>query len=184
MSSAILSLNAGSSSLKFALFDTAGSLTVTVRGEIEDLDSAPHFTAHDAAGKVLAEQRLAAGFDGALHALLDFTDHHLGHDGLAAVGHRIVHGGAVHIAPEIVTPALLTALDALTPLDPLHMPDNLAPVRAIATARPGLPQVACFDTAFHHTMPPVATRFALPQARRVCGGTAFTACLTSISRAA
>jgi acetate kinase len=75
-----------------------------------------------------------------------------------------VHGGADHIAPELITPALLTALEALTPLDPLHMPDNLAPMRAVAAARPGLKQVACFDTAFHHTIPPLAARFALPRA--------------------
>jgi acetate kinase len=120
--------------------------------------------AHDAGGKVLVERRIAGGFDPALHALLDFADAHLGRDGLAAVGHRVVHGGADHIAPEVITPALLTALQALTPLDPLHMPDNLAPMRAVAAARPGLRQVACFDTAFHHTMPPVATRLALPRA--------------------
>jgi acetate kinase len=98
-----------------------------------------------------------------LDALLAFAEGHLGRDGLAAVGHRVVDGGGDHIAPELITPALLTALEALTPLDPLHMPDNLAPMRALAAARPTLPQVACFDTAFHHTLPPVARRFALPR---------------------
>jgi acetate kinase len=165
MKGSILSLNAGSSSVKFALFDAANHLAATVRGEIEDLDSTPHLTARDAAGKVLAEKRMPAeGFELALHTLLDFADAHLGHDGLTAVGHRVVHGGADHIAPELVTPALLTALEALTPLDPLHMPDILAQLRAVTAARPALMQVACFDTAFHHTMPPVAERFALPWA--------------------
>jgi acetate kinase len=93
---------------------------------------------------------------------LDFIDNHLGRDGLTAVGHRIVHGGADHVVPELITPALLTALRALIPLDPLHMPDNLAPISAVAAARPALRQVACFDTAFHHTMPSVAKRLALP----------------------
>jgi acetate kinase len=83
---------------------------------------------------------------------------------LEAVGHRVVHGGADHIAPALVTPALMEALEALKPLDPLHMEANLAPIRAIAAARPNLPQVVCFDTAFHHTMPPVARRVALPRA--------------------
>jgi acetate kinase len=156
-------VNAGSSSIKFALFDTAANLAPTVRGEIEDLSAEPRLIARDAAGQVLIDKTLAAGFDLALHTLLDFADAHLGRDGLAAVGHRIVHGGADHIAPEPVTPALLAALEALTPLDPLHMPANLAPMRAVASARPRLAQVACFDTAFHHTMPAVATRIALPR---------------------
>jgi acetate kinase len=80
-----------------------------------------------------------------------------------------VHGGADHIAPEMITPALVALLETLTPLDPLHMPDNLAPMRAVTAARPRLAQVACFDTAFHHTMPPVAARFALPRALETKG---------------
>lgn len=173
MAGSILTLNAGSSSVKFALFHTAtgaeaAAPQATVRGEIENLDAAPHLLARDAGGVVLAEKRWPAGsvpsFATVLDALLAFTDAHLGRDGLAAVGHRVVHGGADHIAPELITSALLAALEALTPLDPLHMPDNLAPMHAVAAARPALPQVACFDTAFHHTMPPVAARFALPRA--------------------
>ena len=173
MKGSILTLNAGSSSVKFAVFDGA-TLKDMVRGEIEDLDeAAPHMIARDAAGAVLAERRWKTTgehpFATALDALLEFADAHLGHDGLAAAGHRIVHGGADHIAPEKVTPALLNALEALTPLDPLHMPLNLAPIRAIAAARPALAQVACFDTAFHHTMPPVATQFALPRELAAAG---------------
>ncbi len=91
--------------MKFALFDTATGLKATVRGEIEDLDEAPHLLARDAAGTVLAEKRWPAGttlpFTVALDTLLDFADAHLGRDGLAAVGHRVVHGGADHIAPEV-----------------------------------------------------------------------------------
>ena len=176
--------------MKFALFDTAAELKTAVRGEIEDLDAAPHMLARDAGGVVLFEKRWPAGaapsFATILDALLAFADAHLGRDGLAAVGHRVVHGGAAHIAPELITPALLAALEALTPLDPLHMPDNLAPMRAVGTARPALPQVACFDTAFHHTLPPVARRFALPRAVSTWAyaATAFTACPTSTSPAA
>jgi acetate kinase len=164
MKGSILTLNAGSSSIKFALFDTAADLTETLRGEIENLQSEPHFKVRDAAGQVLLDKRLPAGFELALHSLLDFADAHLGSDGLAAVGHRVVHGGADHIEPEVITPELLHALEALTPLDPLHMPDNLAPIRAVTAARQALTQVACFDTAFHHTMPAVATQIALPRA--------------------
>ena len=166
MKGSILCLNAGSSSLKFALFDANANAEskAAVRGAIEDLNAAPRMTAHDASGHLLFEKRSPAGFDLALHALLDFAEAHLGRDGLAAVGHRIVHGGGDHIAPEVITPSLLTTLEALTPLDPLHMPDNLGPIRVVAKARPAIAQVACFDTAFHSTMPPLARRFALPRA--------------------
>ena len=163
MKGSILSLNAGSSSIKFALFDAGDNLRPTVRGEIENLNSEPHMVARNAVGSLLIEKRLEPNFALVLHTLLAFIDANLGREGLTAVGHRVVHGGADHIAPEVITSSLLTALEALTPLDPLHMPDNLAPIRAIASVRPKLAQVACFDTAFHHTMPAVATRFALPR---------------------
>jgi acetate kinase len=187
MKGSILSLNAGSSSMKSALFNATDPVTATVRGEIEDLDSNPHMTARDAAGTVLAEKRLSSGSDLALHALLDFADEHLGCGGLAAVGNRIVHGGADHAEPELITPVLLTALKALTPLDPLHMADNLAPISAVAAARPALMQVACFDTAFHHTMPLVAKRHCHVNFRRASGswlrsyGTHHTAYRTHVS---
>ena len=164
----ILTINAGSSSLKFALFHAGANLAEITRGEIENLNSEPHFTARDIAGATLAEQHWHGGtahtFATALAALLAFADAHCGEGGLKAVGHRVVHGGAGHIAPALVTPSVLADLRLLTKLDPLHMPHNLAPMQAIAASHPGLPQVACFDTAFHHTLPPVARSFALPRA--------------------
>jgi len=163
---AILTLNAGSSSLKFAVFGTASALRRTAHGEVEKLDATPHLRGYDAAGALLADHDLPPGkagrFAAALHAVLGFTDAHLGPGELMAVGHRVVHGGADHIGPELITAALIDSLRGLTKLDPLHMENNLAPMQAVATARPALPQVACFDTAFHHTMPPVATLCALP----------------------
>ncbi len=172
MTGSILTLNAGSSSLKFALFN-AGSPVATARGEIEDTGAAPHLLAHDAEGGVLAEQRWPAGlpdpFAVALEALMTFALAHLGPDGLGAVGHRVVHGGADHVAPARVTPRLLAALAALVPLDPLHLPHNIAPIRALCASRPALPQVVCFDTAFHHTLPPVAQALALPRALMAAG---------------
>jgi acetate kinase len=160
----ILTLNAGSSSIKFALFD--GGTEAIVQGEIEKLAEAPHLHAADADGAILIDRRWPETPDFAtlLETLLTFVEGHLGQGVLAAVGHRIVHGGAGHIRPALITPAVLAELTALTPLDPLHMPLNLAPIHAVATARPALPQVACFDTAFHHTLPPVAQAFALPRA--------------------
>jgi acetate kinase len=168
MTGSILTVNAGSSSIKFALFDARGELRETVRGEIEALAGAPHLHAHDMRGAVLAEKRWPTGetpsFPELLHELLAFTDAHLGGDGLVAVGHRVVHGGPNHIRPALVTPAVMAELTALTPLDPLHIPLNLTPIDTIMRARPSLPQVACFDTAFHHTLPPVAKLYALPRA--------------------
>lgn len=167
MPGAILTLNAGSSSVKYAMFDPAKGLTATARGEIEGLRDTPHFVARDGSGQVLAERHWPRGaalpFSSALDVLLDFATGHAGPAGIVAAGHRIVHGGATHIAPERVTPALIEALEKLTLLDPLHMPGNLAPLHALIAARPDLPQVVCFDTAFHHTIPAVAQRFALPR---------------------
>lgn len=170
MADAVLTLNAGSSSIKFSLFEVHGeaspSLRMVSRGEIEGIGSAPHFVVRDLAGAILAERRWPdpnQAFASLLEAAIDWAEGHLGADRLIAVGHRVVHGGANHYWPERVTAALLDALDRLTPLAPLHEPHNIEPIRAIAASRPNLPQVACFDTAFHHTMPKVATRFALPR---------------------
>ena len=169
MTDAVLALNAGSSSLKFALFRNNGNgeIVPVAKGEIEGTGTAPHFVARDAKGATLTEKRWPDGanatFESLLGELLGWVDHHLGDDRLIAVGHRVVHGGREYTAPVRLTDDILTALDELTPLAPLHQPHSLAPMRAITALRPGLPQIACFDTAFHHTMPVVATRFALPR---------------------
>lgn len=170
MVDAVLTLNAGSSSIKFSLFEVDGTASRAPRlashGEIEGIGSAPHFVVRDLSGAILAEQRWPdshQAFPSLLEAVIGWAEGHLGADRLIAVGHRVVHGGPDHCRPERATAALLDALDRLTPLAPLHEPHNIAPIRAIAAARPNLLQVACFDTAFHHTMPKVATRFALPR---------------------
>jgi acetate kinase len=168
MADAILTLNAGSSSIKFSLFEIEhpNLLKLTSHGVTETVGSEQHFLAKDPAGKVLTEQRWTPKdqhFQPILEHMIAWTETHLGGDCLVAIGHRVVHGGPKHDRPERVTPALLDALDRLTPLAPLHEPHNIAPIRALAIARPNLPQVACFDTAFHHGMPKIATRFALPR---------------------
>ncbi len=169
----ILTLNAGSSSLKFAIFTIGTEASVSVRGEIETLDEGAHLVARDSSGSLLVDRRWQVSMTGngtaILNALLDFAYEHVGSDGLAAVGHRIVHGGEDHVGPALVTPTLLTTLEALIPLDPLHMPLNLAPIRAIADAHPRLAQVVSFDTAFHRTMPVEARSFALPRDLRAAG---------------
>lgn len=165
MPNAILALNAGSSSIKFGLFEI-GRQGPIARGEIEGIGTAPHFIARDDRGAVIGERRwpeASVDHEALLGGLLEWVDAHLGADTLVAVGHRVVHGGRDFTGPVLLDDKVLAALDLLTPLAPLHQPHSLSPVRAIMAVRPGLPQVACFDTSFHHTLPAVATRFALPR---------------------
>ena len=161
----LLVLNAGSSSLKFSLFaEQEDALLLRQHGRVEELLGESRLVATDAAGVRVEDRAFGAplGHGGATALLLArFLDH----DGIAlrAVGHRVVHGGSHHAAPVRVDAAVLADLDALVPLAPLHQPHNLAPMREIAARHPGLPQVACFDTAFHRTQPDLAQRYALPE---------------------
>ena len=169
MTDAILVLNAGSSSIKFSLFaEWRGQLAFAAGGQVEGIYTAPHFVAKDAAGKPAAEKRWEAGatlgHDGALAHIIDWLKAaHGAEHRLAAVGHRVVHGGTDYAAPVRVDAGVVAKLERLVPLAPLHQPHNLAPIRAMLDRAPELPQVACFDTAFHRTNPPVAQMFALPK---------------------
>lgn len=168
MPEAVLTLNAGSSSIKFSLFevDARAGLRLTTHGEVESIESAPHFIAKEQSGAMLAEYswpNTDQPYEMLLKKVLEWIEAHLGEDKLIGVGHRVVHGGSDHYRPARVTKELLAELDQLAPLAPLHQPHNLAAIRAIAAVRPSLPQVACFDTAFHHDMARVVTRFALPR---------------------
>ncbi|WP_135465685.1 acetate/propionate family kinase [Crenalkalicoccus roseus] len=157
-------VNAGSSSLKFALYEGERRL---LSGQVEGIGTRPAARARDAAGAPLdppLPDPPPANPAEAAEALLPWLRRHLGGRPLAALGHRVVHGGPRHARPVRVTPALLAELEALVPLAPLHEPHNLAPIRAVLARDPGLAQVACFDTAFHRTMPAVAQAFALPHA--------------------
>lgn len=160
----VLVLNAGSSSLKFALYDGArGTPAVRVRGSVSDIGGAPRFSGRSSDGSVLPELGLSeAGQAEALDWLLDHLAR-TGH-GYDAVGHRVVHGGMDLAAPVRVDAQVLAALEALVPLAPLHQPHNLAAIREIALRHPELPQVACFDTAFHRSHAEVEQRYALPDA--------------------
>lgn len=169
MSRALLTLNAGSSSIKCALYalGPAGRSRLEARALLENIDETPLFHARGPDGQTIVQRAWnapEADFGALLEYVVHWAEHHLGKDTLVAVGHRIVHGGTQHVDPERVTPAVLASLEELVPLAPLHLPHNLAPIRVITASRPALPQVACFDTAFHHTLPPVAQRFALPRA--------------------
>ncbi|MEQ6332598.1 acetate/propionate family kinase [Sphingobium sp. MK2] len=169
MSGAVVSINAGSSSIKFALFtlDTDGPRHAAA-GKLEGIGTAPRLVARDADGAVLVDRSWNNGagltHEALLHDLFAWAGDHLPEHEIIAIGHRVVHGGMAFARPLLVDDALLTALDALSPLAPLHQPHNLAAIRAIRALAPALPQVACFDTAFHHDRADSATRFALPRA--------------------
>ena len=169
----ILALNAGSSSLKFALFRRDGSAPqCAFRGELEDVNGAGRLRVHDAGGAALADQAAPDPMhdpDGALGALLDWTDAHLGADALACVGHRIVHGGRNFTQPVMIDDKVMSALETLCPLAPLHQPHNLAGIRAVSRARPELAQTASFDTAFHAGHDATVARFAIPRRFEAAG---------------
>jgi len=158
-------INAGSSSLKFSVY--AGDRRL-LDGQVDGIGVRPAAKARDAEGMALPPPDLGAVPPttpaDALIAIMPWLDDRLGGRRFAALGHRVVHGGPHHAAPCFVTPALLAELDALSPLAPLHQPHNLAPIRAAMDRAPSLPQVACFDTAFHRTIPEVSQVFALPRA--------------------
>lgn len=169
MSNAILVVNAGSSSIKFSVFLEQGdALDLLLGGQIESLYTAPRFKAKDAAGAVVGERQWAQGealgHDGAITYLAGFLRERLGEHRLAAVGHRVVHGGLDYTAPVRLTAEIVGHLERFIPLAPLHQPHNLKPIRLLLANQPQLPQVACFDTAFHRGQPEVAQAFALPPA--------------------
>ena len=167
MEAVILVLNAGSSSLKFSLFaDCPDDPQLRLRGQFEGIGGAAHFIAYDAQGAVLAERRWSEPLDqaGAALQLVEFLRGFHERYQLVAVGHRVVHGGEEFCAPTRVDGAILERLARFNPLAPLHQPHNLAAICAIAERAPQLPQVACFDTAFHRQQPELAQLFALPPA--------------------
>ena len=167
---AVVSLNSGSSSIKFALFTltATGAPELSAGGKIEKIGIEPSLAARRADGTILIERswRDGAALTHAdlLKDLFDWAIDHLEDREVVGIGHRVVHGGVRYAAPRLVDAELLAELDALCPLAPLHQPHNLAAIRTLAALAPGLPQVACFDTAFHHDRPDVAIRLALPRA--------------------
>lgn len=168
-----LVLNAGSSSLKFCVYQrpASGPWGLAARGQIEGLGTAPKFSAKDDAGGVLAKDALpdtVRDAASALESLATWLRGRFGGARVVAVGHRVVHGGAKYTGPVIVTPRVIDELRELIPLAPLHQPYNLAAIEAVAARLPGVPQVACFDTSFHRGQPAVAEVVPLP--REICAG--------------
>lgn len=167
MSRLILTLNAGSSSIKFAIFSASGSSEgrAVAEGKAVNIGSAgTNLAVHDGAGTRLLSRDYAedAGEDLVLQDLLAWIESHFGGT-LAGAGHRVVHGGPRFHAPCRVTADLIGELTKLVPLAPLHQPHNLAPIRVLARDFPALAQFACFDTGFHADNAPLATTFAIPR---------------------
>jgi acetate kinase len=167
MSRCLAVLNAGSSSIKFALYAAPAPDALLFKGKVEQIGGAARMEVSDAAGHPVLEKAWPSeGFDhrAATHEVLEAALRLLDGRSVAGVGHRVVHGGVTYAAPVLVDSKVLSALIALAPLAPLHQPHNLAPIAAIADAAPHMPQVACFDTAFHRDQPALAQMFALPRA--------------------
>ena len=167
MTKAVLALNAGSSSIKFALFEAAGEgdLRLVVKGSVDDTGDAPALSQSDrdeplridpgASGERRLERLFAA--------LFEAVEQRLGGRELVAVGHRIVHGGLAFSEPALIDDGVLAAIEGLTPLASLHQPRGLEPVHELRAMRPELLQVACFDPAFHHHLKPPVSRYAIPR---------------------
>ena len=166
MSECIAVLNAGSSSIKFGLFDTGVDERLLFKGQIEQIGVGPRLSVRDSAGESVAENEWGAkdlDHKSATRIILETMIGLNGGKPIAAVGHRVVHGGTHFTEPVFVSNPVLAQLKELCPLAPLHQPHNLVAIEAIAAAAPHIPQVACFDTAFHRAQPQLAQTFALPQ---------------------
>lgn len=171
MEQGILVINAGSSSIKFAVFADGGQPEpkLLFKGQMEGLGSDPSFQVKDAVGQKIDERDewprgSTLNHAGALRYILGWLEDCAGDTKLEAVGHRVVHGGLDYDRAVRLDEGVIADLERLIPLAPLHQPHNLAAIRALVEVAPELPQVACFDTAFHRTQPRVAQLFALPKA--------------------
>lgn len=162
-----LVLNAGSSSIKFGLFDISGAEPAMLcKGLLDEHEAKPRLVVTSPAGEDLFEAQKDAADAAGSHLFADvlgFIEDRFGDHRLRAIGHRIVHGGPDYSGPVELTDDVYATLEALTPLAPLHQPRCLAPIRTIRAIKPDLTQIACFDTAFHHSMAPPANRFAIPR---------------------
>ena len=175
MNEIILVFNSGSTSVKFAAYalGEGKALDLVSHGEIEGLPSDPRFTAKDPSGKTLAVNAFPKGREidhrTALHYVVTWLEQNLADAKVVGAGHRIVLGGERYEAPVRIDGDVLAYLDTLVAMEPSHQPYNVGGARALAEAFPGLPQVGCFDTSFHRTMPELAQTYALPKEVRDAG---------------
>ena len=166
MSRQIAVINAGSSSIKFAVFDVDQDQSLRFRGQVENIGVAPRLKIEGPDRETLVENEWSAkelDHRSATNVILQTSIGLLGGEAVEGIGHRVVHGGTLFTAPTPITAEVLASLRSLSPLAPLHQPHNLAPIEAIMAEAPHIPQVACFDTAFHQTQPHLAQAFALPR---------------------
>jgi acetate kinase len=167
--SILLVINAGSSSIKFASYymTDCGELLADVQGQIENIGNNPRFSVKRADGCVLAENDFSGtaglGFNEGVAMICRWLQHYSKALTILAVGHRVVHGGSRCTAPVIVNDEIIQYLEQLIPLAALHQPHNLAGIKAFQVLMPDVPQVACFDTAFHSSQPEMACQFGLPK---------------------
>ncbi|MDZ7895576.1 MAG: acetate/propionate family kinase [Sphingobium sp.] len=169
MSRAIISLNSGSSSIKFGLYRlTSDGPQHVAGGKLEGIGTDPQVVIRADDGQVLLDKQWPDGaglpHEPLLGELFDWAAAHLEGYEIVAVGHRVVHGGGVFWEPQLIDSDLVSKLEAFCPLAPLHQPHNLAAIREIARKSPHLVQIACFDTGFHHALPAVASRLPIPRA--------------------
>jgi acetate kinase len=167
----ILVLNAGSSSLKFAVFPFEPALAEkpALSGQIEGIGAKPKLSAKDTKGNKHAEEMAISGDQSEQHReslnfLFHWLERHAPELQISAAGHRVVHGGELYSAPVKVDSKLIAELDSMIPLAPLHQPHNVRAIKTVVTLMPEVPQVACFDTAFHRTQPAIAQMYGLPRA--------------------
>jgi len=166
MSRQVAVINAGSSSIKFAVFQDDADQSLMFRGQVEKIGVAPHLEVEGPDGETLVENDWGASdlnHNSATKIILQTSIGLLGGEAIEVIGHRVVHGGTKFTEPTLVDKSVLTSLKSLIPLAPLHQPHNIAPIESIMAEAPHIPQVACFDTAFHQTQAPLAQAFALPR---------------------
>jgi acetate kinase len=169
--SRVLTINGGSSSIKFALFEAGGALRRILGGELEriGMPQASLGVKGSNPRDDFSRQVTAADHTAAVDALMGWIEEHSGRDALAVVGHRVVHGGPNYSEPQQVTAEMVEELHRLSPFDPEHLPLEIELIEAFRQRHPRLPQVACFDTAFHRTMPRVATLLPIPRRYEAAG---------------
>jgi acetate kinase len=170
MAESVLTINAGSSSLKFSAYRIGDDdrPILSAKGQVDGIGTSPRLVAEDAEGQALVDRHwpddLGLGHADFFRVIGSWLREHFGgRASLLGVGHRVVHGGIEFTAPVRVSPTVIAKLETLCPLAPLHQPHNLAGIGAVAAVQPDLPQVACFDTAFHRGHPELADWFALPR---------------------
>ena len=167
----ILTINAGSSSLKAAVYDMDRTERLMFAVQVERIgQSGSHMRIVDGDADTLLDRTVDLDdHETAARAFLEWLELHRPEAVPNAVGHRIVHGGRAHRAPHVLTTDVVTDLQELVPIDPDHLPQALAVIQVTNERYPAIPQVACFDTAFHRSMPPLAQMYPLPQALAEAG---------------